>query len=196
MFRRWSERIIFHYLLLIITFFSIQCSGETAIEYCRRVTNEGLYEFSLPCSWEISEPNKYTISATEESTNNKLKTASIMLLVQFMPREVSEDEYLTISKQQLLEKYSDVKFKNIYSTTISGYNGRCIEVEYTEDQDRLFSLSAFAVSSNTALVFVAISPIDKAKTMAAIFKKVLSSIHFDNSKKKPTNVEMGRNGDG
>lgn len=175
-------RISLQYFMLLLSIFNTHCAGDSN-KYCKRITNQGLYSFSLPCSWELSEPNKYTVSITEESKDEKLKSASIMLLIQFMPREVPEDEYLRISKQQILEKYSKVNFKDVYSTKISGYNGKCIEVEYTEDQDRFFSLSAFAVSSNTALLFVAITPVNKAKNMSVIFKNILSSIKFDNPKK-------------
>ncbi|MBD3314685.1 MAG: DUF1795 domain-containing protein [Chitinivibrionales bacterium] len=153
------------------------------MEYCSKTTNDGLLELNVPCSRDISEQKEFTFSATHDSKDPELRNASVLVLFQFMPREVSEEEYLQISKQQIESRYSDVKFKDVSSLNISGYHGRSIEVEYTDNGDRLYSLSAFALGGKAALVFVGVAPVSKAKEMKPVFDKVLSTLTVDTSKK-------------
>jgi len=133
----------------------------------------------IPRSWVATEENEYTLSVIQESRHPELQGASVVVTLQRMSQAVTEPEYLTISRQQILASYDAVSFLGDYERTISGRRARCIEVSYSENGNRLYSQSAFAIMGSIVLVFAGVAPIDSSDSVKRVFDKMMSTLVLD-----------------
>ncbi len=159
--------------LLLLLFIQIFSMENTFPHY---KTNSGVFSFNFPKGWSIQEINLSTVLVKAPLQKEYVPRFSLMF--QVMPSNVTENQYLEISLQQLRSIYPDFKLVKTEKTIISGQNAVTIEEKYTEKGNVLRGYSIILIDNNVAYTINAIALERKWIEFWKIFQIVKKSIQI------------------